>query len=790
MEILKINPGADISVAIMPWDGITVPNAAIVSEPVANSSVFTSVEVKRVIIRTDHPQEGVCLPEEISESERKELGFTTSLDEDGIIRIGQTVDYNDVLVARMVKKEAGDLNTAEQKMLTAIFRFIFEDESERMPYRDQAIVLDIEKQATRLIIYLAIKRNLRIGDVLSDQNGKEVIVSAIVPSSQMPQLHESHYHRNFTVGMVITSPSEMIDSLADRIWNSEEDARVLHSVQNPGSILIHYAEDTIRMGKKWINKNERVLLGDLFLRKKVERIEQKANAFGTSGFSLTHQSLVEGIKIKPRQLAVYNSKGLEANVKELLSAKSDDGAAYSAALSSIVKGDSFPEIIDAASMRKFQALLRAMCFKLIVENGEGKISFLTAAEMQESYGEVTKSDMINYKTDVPIPDGLCCQKIFGPVKSSDRYKRFGHIKLSVPVVHPFFQKQMNIFLKDIGKYVEAKQIESTEHREFIDVFHEFVREKVGVDYTIMNLPVLPQGLRPLYSVGGGKFVTDGLNDLYRRVIIRNGRVKRLIEIKAPYVILENEVRMLQESVQSVLEGLNYESDDNDRHGLKGLTHGFAEWNKKLFNKAVSYAAFGTVVPDPNLAPDECAMPSWIAYKVFEPYVCRHLMGNTTETIEKNYLDMEETYTKPPVANTYKEAREMLENPSAEVTAALTETLKDLLVLVSPATYNEVFAFRPKVSEGEVIRLHPSAILRLGILLDKKGKAILHLPLSPTAQAEAAKIIFNPEVITEPSANEFTSGLQLTKKDLCEIAIAKQSGKIKLSEFDKVLLNVK
>src|SRR6266853_1878375 len=304
-----------------------------------------------------------------------------------------------------------------------------------------------------------------------------------------------------------------------------------------------------------------------------------------------------------------------------------------------------------------------------------------------SYGEVKKPETINYRTFKPERDGLFCAKIFGPIKDYEclcgkykrlkhrgvicekcgvevtlakvRRERMGHIELASPVAHIWFLKSLpsrlglvlDMTLRDIERvlYFEAyvvtdagmvnddkiKRAKLLSEEDYLakrlKVLEGFQKSGIKPDWMVMEvLPVLPPELRPLVPLDGGRFATSDLNDLYRRVINRNNRLKRLLELKAPEIIVRNEKRMLQEAVDSLL--------DNGRRGkamtgankrpLKSLADMIkgkgGRFRQNLLGKRVDYSGRSVIVVGPTLKLHQCGLPKKMALELFKPFIFNKL----------------------------------------------------------------------------------------------------------------------------------------------------------------------
>ena len=464
-----------------------------------------------------------------------------------------------------------------------------------------------------------------------------------------------------------------------------------------------------------------------------------------------------------------------------------------------------------------------------------------------SYGEVKKSETINYRTFKPERDGLFCAKIFGPIrdyeclcgkykrlkhrgvicekcgtevtKAAVRRERMGHIELAAPVAHIWFLKSMpsriamavNMKLKDIERVLyfdsyivldpgmttlEYKQVLT--HEEYDKAVEEFgedfqvgmgaeaiqqilreidleeeitgIREELAAtksaaksekllkrlhlldslrrsgnkpEWMIMEaLPVLPPDLRPLVALDSGRFATSDLNELYRRVINRNNRLKRLLEQYSPNILVWSEKRMLQEAVDSLL--------DNGRRGravtatnkrqLKSLADMIkgkqGRFRQNLLGKRVDYSGRSVIVVGPTLHLHQCGLPKRMALELFKPFIFQQL-------IEKGY------------AQTIKAAKLLVERDTPEVWDALEFVIKEHPVMLNRApTLHRlgIQAFEPILIEGKAIQLHPLACTAFNADFDGDQMAV-HVPLSLEAQLEARALMMASNNILSPASGE-------------------------------------
>jgi DNA-directed RNA polymerase subunit beta' len=305
---------------------------------------------------------------------------------------------------------------------------------------------------------------------------------------------------------------------------------------------------------------------------------------------------------------------------------------------------------------------------------------------------------------------------------------------------------------DVNREVETlrKELETTGSEAKIKklakrlkVLEGFQRSGIKPDWMVMEvLPVLPPELRPLVPLDGGRFATSDLNDLYRRVINRNNRLKRLLELKAPEIIVRNEKRMLQESVDSLL--------DNGRRGkamtgankraLKSLADMIkgkgGRFRQNLLGKRVDYSGRSVIVVGPQLKLHQCGLPKLMALELFKPFIF-----NKLETMG--------------VATTIKQAKKFVENQEPIVWDILEDVIREHPVLLNRApTLHRlgIQAFEPVLIEGKAIQLHPLVCAAFNADFDGDQMAV-HVPLSLEAQMEARALMLASNNILFPSNGE-------------------------------------
>src|SRR5882672_10672394 len=287
---------------------------------------------------------------------------------------------------------------------------------------------------------------------------------------------------------------------------------------------------------------------------------------------------------------------------------------------------------------------------------------------------------------------------------------------------------------------EAKRKKLSKRLKVVDAFRESGNKP---DWMMLEvIPVIPPDLRPLVPLDGGRFATSDLNDLYRRVINRNNRLKKLMELKAPDVIIRNEKRMLQEAVDAlfdngrrgrVLRGANNRPLKSLSDTLKGKQGRFRQ---NLLGKRVDYSGRSVIVVGPELKLHQCGLPKKMALELFKPFI---------------YNKLEER----GLVATIKQAKEMVELQRPEVWDVLEEVIREHPVLLNRApTLHRlgIQAFEPVLVEGKAIRIHPLVCTAFNADFDGDQMAV-HIPLSPEAQIEASVLMLSSHNIMSPASGQ-------------------------------------
>ncbi len=341
------------------------------------------------------------------------------------------------------------------------------------------------------------------------------------------------------------------------------------------------------------------------------------------------------------------------------------------------------------------------------------------------FGQIINSEVLNVDESVVA--------FTGPEALEKLYKTYREKVKEIPIFEIIKESVRNVLLKE-GTDARLKKLIRR-----LRLAEGFLESENKPEWMIVDiLPVIPPDLRPLLPLDGGRFASSDLNDLYRRVINRNNRLKRLIELDAPEIIIRNEKRMLQEAVDALI--------DNGRRGrivtqnnrpLKSLSDSLrgkqGRFRQNLLGKRVDYSGRSVIVVGPELQMHECGLPKQMAIELFKPFIYRRLE-------EKGY------------ATSIKMAKRLVEEKAPEVYECLEEVVKQHPVLLNraPTLHRmSVQAFEPKLVEGKAIKLHPLVCPPFNADFDGDQMAV-HVPLSVEAQLESYILMLSTQNILSPA----------------------------------------
>jgi DNA-directed RNA polymerase subunit beta' len=367
-------------------------------------------------------------------------------------------------------------------------------------------------------------------------------------------------------------------------------------------------------------------------------------------------------------------------------------------------------------------------------------------EYRQKKGEVDVEKL--YKEQKEEINEIVPLKVISEAKYFELSRKFGHIfeaGIGGEAVKEILEK---IDLKKLEESLNKKlalvknALEKRKMLSFLKMVKSFIKNNMRPEWMFLSvLPVLPPGLRPIVPLDGGRFATSDSNDLYRRVINRNNRLKKLLELKAPSVIVRNEKRMLQEAVDALIDNSIRQTQTQmtvQKRPLKSLADILGgkqgRFRQNLLGKRVDYSGRSVIVVGPELKHYECGLPKKMALELFRPFVVHNL-------IEKE------------LANTFRNANRFIDQMSSEVWEALEEVIKDKVVLLNRApTLHRlgIQAFKPILVEGLAIKIPPMVCPAFNADFDGDQMPV-HVPLSNEAQKEAKEKMLSSNNFLKPSS---------------------------------------
>jgi len=305
--------------------------------------------------------------------------------------------------------------------------------------------------------------------------------------------------------------------------------------------------------------------------------------------------------------------------------------------------------------------------------------------------------------------------------------------------------EVNLNLEDLSKELantamnknsKSEKYEALKRLKYVEAFKNSPNKPEGMILDV--LPVIPPDLRPLVQLDGGRFATSDLNEFYRRVINRNNRLKKLIDARAPDIILRNEKRMLQEAVDNLFDSDPKAKKKEKMKSLSELLKGKqGRFRANLLGKRVDYSGRSVIVVGPELKMHECGLPKRMALELYKPFIVRKMMG------------------EEGLANTVRHAKKIIDSEAPEVWDIVEPIIKDHPVMLNRApTLHRlgIQAFYPKLIEGSAIRLHPLVCAAFNADFDGDQMAV-HLPLSFEAQLECRVLMLSSNNILHPASGQ-------------------------------------
>ncbi len=344
-------------------------------------------------------------------------------------------------------------------------------------------------------------------------------------------------------------------------------------------------------------------------------------------------------------------------------------------------------------------------------------------------------------------EGIEKLAIISEILFRDLSLKYGHVFQASIGAEAIYKVLKEIDLEKLAKFLEEKarntySQEKKKIKKRLNLVRNMIRAGVRPEWTILTvIPVLPPDLRPMVQLDGGRFAASDLNDLYRRVINRNNRLKRLIELNAPEVICRNEKRMLQEAVDALIDNTSRSGKEitstAQKRPLKSLADMLkgkqGRFRQNLLGKRVDYSGRSVIVIGPDLDLSECGIPKIMALELFKPFVINKLIQSGS-------------------AHNVRSASKLIEEGKDEVWDILEEVIQNKYVLLNRApTLHRlgIQAFRPRLIEGKAIMIHPMVCSAFNADFDGDQMAV-HLPLTPQGQEEAKNIMASVQNLLKPA----------------------------------------
>jgi len=896
MDKGKLSLGRNVLVAFMPWEGYNFEDAILISEKLVKEDIFTSIHIEEFQVEAKELKSGI---EEITaDVPNVEEAALKNLDEEGIIRIGAEVKPGDIIVGKVTPQVEIKL-TPEERLLRSIFgekAQKVKDNSLRIPPGIEGKVIkvkvfsqdnkdnlppDVKK---RIKVYVAVRRKIGVGDKMSGRHGNKGVVSRVLPEEDMPYLPDGTpievvlnplgVPSRMNIGQILemhlgwiakTLRVRMICPVFEGPLEKEI-RKLLKKAHFPES-----GKTILYDGRTGEPFHQPVAVGYVYMMKLIHLAEEKVHARSTGPYALITQQPLGGRSRQGGQrfgeMEVWALEGYGAayTLQEMLTNKSDDLQGRTKMHEEIVKGENTLNTQTPESFRVLVKELQALGLNLEFWKGSKKFSIKDMEEREEqwkiddidkikiklaspeeikewSYGEVRKTDTINYRTFRPERGGLFCEQIFGPTKNYECYcgkyrkmkykgvkcercgvevtsskvrrERTGHIKLSTPVAHIWYIKkylpsllnlkkseverviyfvnylvinpgktplkklqilseeeyqrckqlygedafragmgaevilqvleEMN--LEELMKRLKEKLLEERNRTKRIklirrlEVIEKFVHSGNKPEWMILKvIPVLPPDFRPMVQLENGVFANSDLNDLYRRIINRNNRLKYLLDIGAPQIIIQNEKKMLQQSVDALIENEKISQPilGASHRPLKSLSEIMkgkqGRFRQNLLGKRVDYSGRAVIIPGPDLKLHQCGVPEKMALELFRPFVLAEIL-------------------REGKAETIKRANDFIEKTEPFIWEILERVVEDHPVLLNRApTLHRLGmqAFQPVLIEGSAIQLHPLVCTAFNADFDGDQMAI-HIPLSFEAQLEAKTLMLSINNVVSPA----------------------------------------
>lgn len=782
--------GTNLRAAYVPYKGYNFEDGIVISETA--SKKLTSMHMHTESVNIDQNSLLNLKKYRAYYPNVLDVEAAKKLDEDGVIRVGQTVSFGDVVIAALRKEEAGP----ESEMLRKLHRAFVQ------PYRDMAVtwkdedvgtVVDVVKSPKKVTVYITTEEVAKIGDKLSNRHAAKGTITRIIPDEQMPKDQDGN-----SVEIILNPhgiPSrinigQVLETAAGKVAAKQGKPYVVDNfsgqnyVKEIKSVLANAGiKDKENLFDPSLNKEiPGVLVGNQYVMKLDHPTRKKYSARSRGGYTAELQPHrghgSGGQAIGKMEYAALLASGAKHNLREMATIKSEHNDEFWRFLQT---GQPLPAPNVPFAFQKLEAMIKGMGVDVAKEGSKLQLAPLTDDQIKEmSNGEVKDALAIRAKDLRPEKGG-----IFDPVSTGGlKGKHWNHVKLAEPVPNPVFETAIRELLgitereyrelvegrrwinksgadvspNDRGAITGGKAIKVLLDQ--IDVDREIqtlkarapglkgsdlakvnrklrylqALKKKGLSpsiYVINNFPMVPAIFRPIYPLPDGSLGISQVNELYRDAILVNNQLKQSEMPDSMKVPLRKD---LYDGLKGIV-GLGSSVSGRKRKGFIEQIAGSAGagpktgyFQSKIMSRRQELTGRSTIVPEPTLALDEVALPEDMAWTIYQPFII-------TELVKNGYTPLQ--------------AKDEVEKKSEVARRALEIGMKDRPVLLNRAPTLHKFsimAFKPEITQGKAIKINP--LITSGFNADFDGDTMaVHVPVTEDARKEAFKML--------PSANLFS-----------------------------------
>ncbi|KAL0263960.1 UNVERIFIED_CONTAM: hypothetical protein PYX00_011200 [Menopon gallinae] len=783
--------GRNLIVGFVPWNGYNYEDAILISERVVKEDIFTSIHIKEFVTEVRDTKLGLeKLTNDIPNLSETML---RNLDEDGIIRIGAKVRSGDILVGKITPKTEND-TSPEFKLLSQIFgdkAKDVKDNSLRVPHGIEGTVVDVQRLTREdgadlpssveeiVKVFIAKKSKLKEGDKMAGRHGNKGVVARILPEADMPYMADGTpldlclnplgVPSRMNLGQLMESQLGLAglylnENYATPVFQSASNDKIKEKLKEAG--FCESSKMTLYDGYTGEPLENPVMVGVMYVLKLHHLVDDKMHARSTGPYSLVTQQPLGGKahfggqRLGEMEVWALEAYGASHVLQELLTVKSDDMVGRTKIYESIVKGEPMAVSGVPESFNVLVQELRSLALDLSMYDAKGKQIPLT--ERDEELINRLPSRMgllldipanqlrsvLYYEKFIVIEPGSTDLKrlqLLSEEEYNEKRERYdvGFVAgIGAEAIKLLLESlDLNQIANDLRAKMEEKGAKTDKNLlRRLEIINNFRSSGNNPAHMILDvIPVIPPEIRPMVQLDGGRFATSDLNDLYRRVINRNNRLRRLMQLNAPDIIIRNEKRMLQESVDALFDNSRRKKSVKGaaNRPLKSLSDMLkgkqGRFRQNLLGKRVDYSGRSVIVVGPELKLHQCGLPAKMALELFKPFIMNRLIAREN------------------ISN-IKKAKALVEQGTDEVWKILDEVIKEHPVMLNRApTLHRlgIQAFEPVLVEGKAIKLHPLVCGAFNADFDGDQMAV-HVPLTEAAQIECWSLMLSSKNLLNPA----------------------------------------